>query len=310
MTGSNEQMGILEKAVARLRSGGLVAVPTETVYGLAADATNADAVAQIYRTKGRPDFNPLIVHVASYEAAQQLGEFNVLATKLAQEFWPGPLTLVLPKAGQCPVTAAVTAGLETIAIRCPKHPLMRDLLDASNLYLAAPSANKSGGISPTTPEHVRESLSSDLPMILDGGPSEKGLESTIVAVRNNGYQILRPGPITEEALVKLIGQDPIEVSDAKIEAPGQLASHYAPSKSVRLNAEQVEPTEYHIGFGAISGDLNLSQTGDLAEAAANLFASLHIADNVDQPRIAIVPIPEDGIGQAINDRLRRAAASS
>lgn len=310
MTGSNDQMGILGKAVARLRSGGLVAVPTETVYGLAADATSAEAVAQIYRTKGRPDFNPLIVHAPTREAAQQLGRFNALAQKLAKKFWPGPLTLVLPKTEQCSATAAVTAGLETIAIRCPKHPVMRDLLHESGLCLAAPSANKSGGISPTTADHVRESLGSHQLMILDGGPCEQGLESTIVAVRESGYQILRPGPVTKEMLVELTGQKPIKIRDAKIEAPGQLASHYAPSKPVRLNVEHAGPQDYHIGFGDISGHLNLSETGDLAEAAANLFASLHVADNADQLRIAIAPIPEDGIGQAINDRLRRAATPS
>lgn len=310
MTGSNEQMGKIEKAAAHLRSGGLVAVPTETVYGLAADANNAEAVAQIYRTKGRPDFNPLIVHVFDRESAGRLAVFNSLANLLAEKFWPGPLTLVLAKTDSCPVTAAVTAGLETIAIRCPKHPMMRQLLESSNLCLAAPSANKSGGISPTTADHVRQSLGSDELMILDGGPSTRGLESTIVAVRDGGYQILRPGPITAEQLQELTGQKPLAVRDQKIEAPGQLASHYAPSKPVRLNVERAEADTFHIGFGPVSGDLNLSQEGDLAEAAANLFASLHLADASDQPRIAVAPIPATEMGQAINDRLRRAATQS
>ena len=310
MTGSNEQMGIMQKAAERLRAGGLVAVPTETVYGLAADASNAEAVAQIYRTKGRPDFNPLIVHVPSLEVAQQLAKFNPLALKLAEIFWPGPMTLVLPKTEQCAVTAAVTAGLETIAIRCPKHPIMRELLDASNLNLAAPSANRSGGISPTTAEHVQDSLVSDQLMILDGGPCEQGLESTIVAVRDKGYQILRPGPVTEEMLIESTGRKPAAINNQKIEAPGQLVSHYAPSKSVRLNVEQATADEFHIGLGSIAGHMNLSQSGDLAEAAANLFAALHMADASDQARIAVATIPERGMGQAINDRLRRAAAQS
>jgi L-threonylcarbamoyladenylate synthase len=310
MTGSNEQMGIVEKAAAHLRAGGLVAVPTETVYGLAADASNAEAVAQIYRTKGRPDFNPLIVHVPGLNAAQQLGQFNPLALKLAEMFWPGPMTLVLPKTEQCSVTEAVTAGLDTIAIRNPKHPIMRELLDASNLNLAAPSANKSGGISPTTAEHVRESLGSDQPIILDGGPCEQGLESTIVAVREGGYQILRPGPVTEEMLIEASGLKPAAIANQKIEAPGQLASHYAPSKPVRLNVEQAKTDEFYIGFGSIAGHVNLSQSGDLAETAANLFAALHLADAADQAKIAIAAIPETGMGQAINDRLRRAAVQS
>lgn len=310
MTGSNEQMGIIEKAVAHLRSGGIVAVPTETVYGLAADAGNARAVAQIYRTKGRPDFNPLIVHVPGLDMAERLGQFNPLALKLAETFWPGPMTLVLPKTDQCPVTAAVTAGLDTIAIRCPKHPMMRELLTASNLSLAAPSANKSGGISPTTAEHVRNSLGSDQPMIIDGGPSEQGLESTIIAVRDGGYQILRPGPVTEDMLTEASGLKPAAINNQKIEAPGQLASHYAPSKPVRLNAQRADTDEFHIGFESIAGHINLSHSGDLAEAAANLFAAMHLADASDPPKIAIAAIPDRGMGQAINDRLRRAATLS
>lgn len=310
MTGSNEQMGKIEKAVARLRAGGLVVVPTETVYGLAADASNADAVAEIYRAKGRPDFNPLIVHVADIESAQQLGMFNSLALRLAVQFWPGPLTLVVPKTESCPVTEAVTAGLETIAIRSPMHPVMRNLLTSSNLFLAAPSANKSGGISPTRPEHVQESLNSDQLIILDGGASEKGLESTIVAIRDDAFQILRPGPVTKEDLIAVCGQKPISLRNQKIEAPGQLASHYAPKKPVRLNAKQANPQEYHIGFGPVSGEANLSPSSDLAEAAANLFAFLHLADASDRSAIAIAPIPDSDIGQAINDRLRRAASPS
>ncbi|MEH6758071.1 MAG: L-threonylcarbamoyladenylate synthase [Parasphingorhabdus sp.] len=294
-------------AAERLQSGGLVAVPTETVYGLAADSTNISAIADIYRTKGRPDFNPLIVHVPDMAAARQLGVFEDLATLFARKFWPGPLTLVVPKTSDCPVAPAVTAGLETIALRCPAHPLMQELLEASGLFLAAPSANKSGGISPTTAQHVKHSLADKAPMILDGGPSTSGIESTIIAIRGDDYQILRPGPITAEALQNCAGKKPIIQQDSGIESPGQLASHYAPSKPVRLNATTAGPEEYHIGFGAIRGETSLSAQGDLAEAATNLFAALHIADASVHPRIAVAPIPVNAIGTAINDRLIRAA---
>jgi L-threonylcarbamoyladenylate synthase len=316
MSGSNDHIDdkarrygkqAIVAAAERLQSGGLVAVPTETVYGLAADSTNASAIAEIYRTKGRPDFNPLIVHVPNIDAAGKLGLFNDLANKLAKIFWPGPLTLVVPKTSDCPVAPAVTAGLETIALRCPAHPLMQELLATSGLFLAAPSANKSGGISPTKPEHVKHSLDKAAPMILDGGPCESGIESTIVAIRDHDYQILRPGPITAEDLETSTGNAALNQTGEKIEAPGQLASHYAPSKPVRLDATQPEPEEYYIGFGAIAGDFNLSVSGDLAEAATNLFASLHDADASDRPHIAIAPIPRSGIGAAINDRLKRAA---
>lgn len=294
-------------AAEHLKAGGLVAVPTETVYGLAADSTNASAIADIYRTKGRPDFNPLIVHVLDIESAGALGLFNNLANKLAQDFWPGPLTLVVPKAPDCPVAPAVTAGLETIALRCPAHPLMRDLLAVSGLFIAAPSANKSGGISPTTAQHVSHSLTDKAPMILNGGPCQKGIESTIVAIRDDNYQILREGPITAADLRKSTGKAAIVQQNGGIEAPGQLSSHYAPSKPVRLNAATVTSEEYHIGFDAVDGEINLSAAGDLAEAAANLFAALHVADASARPEIAVAPIPEIGIGAAINDRLKRAS---
>tara|TARA_R110000772_G_scaffold60429_16_gene136557 strand:+ start:3015 stop:3974 length:960 start_codon:yes stop_codon:yes gene_type:complete len=294
-------------AAARLQSGGLVAVPTETVYGLAADSTNIKAIADIYRTKGRPDFNPLIVHVPNTTAASKLGVFGDLANKFARDFWPGPLTLVVPKTIDCPVAPAVTAGLGTIALRCPAHPLMQELLEVSGLFLAAPSANKSGGISPTTAHHVKRSLGDKAPMILDGGPCQSGVESTIVAIRGEDYQILRPGPITAEDLQDCAGKSAIMRQDTGIEAPGQLSSHYAPSKPVRLNAKTSQPDEYHIGFGAIGGKTNLSASGDLAEAATNLFAALHIADASAQTHIAVAPIPKNGIGAAINDRLVRAS---
>jgi L-threonylcarbamoyladenylate synthase len=291
-----------------LRGGQIVAVPTETVYGLAADASNADAVARIYAAKGRPDFNPLIVHVPDLAAAETIAEFDALAEKLAGQFWPGPITLVMPLRARAAIARAVTAGLSTIALRCPAHPVMRAVLAKSALNLAAPSANKSGSISPTRAEHVRASLGSAAPLILDAGPCEAGLESTIVAMRDNGWQILRPGPVTEDMLIAATGTQPLASEQKRIEAPGQLASHYAPSKPVRLNAEGRVEGEWLIGFGAVDGDDNLSPASNLAEAAARLFDALHRADASDATTIAIAPVPDIGIGQAINDRLIRAAA--
>tara|TARA_R110001599_G_scaffold22829_2_gene84107 strand:+ start:13801 stop:14760 length:960 start_codon:yes stop_codon:yes gene_type:complete len=318
MSGSNDHIGeqarrygtaTIGEAVARLCEGGLVAVPTETVYGLAADSTNAAAVAEIYRTKGRPDFNPLIVHVADLDAARTLGQFGDLATRFAEALWPGPLTLVVPRNDNCPVAAAVTAGLDTIALRCPAHPVMRELLVESGLFLAAPSANRSGGISPTTADHVERSLGDGAPLILDGGPCERGIESTIIAIDNGNFRILRPGPVTQAELEQ-IADKPSTIADVgKIEAPGQLASHYAPEKPLRLNAAAVDDDEYHIGFGPIAGNRNLSPHSDLAEAASLLFAALHDADASGKARIAVAPIPDNGIGVALNDRLRRAATS-
>ncbi len=291
-----------------LRGGQIVAVPTETVYGLAADASNADAVARIYAAKGRPDFNPLIVHVADRAAAEKLAVFDALAAKLADAFWPGPMTLVLPLREDAGVTKAVTAGLPTIAIRCPAHPVMRSVLAKTGLNLAAPSANKSGAISPTRADHVLASLGSAVPLILDAGPCAAGLESTIVAVRTTGWQILRPGPVTAEAIAAVAGSPQIAITDATIEAPGQLASHYAPTKPLRLNAERANTGEWLIGFGAVAGDDNLSAAGDLAQAAARLFEALHTADASSCAAIAVAPIPQSGIGEAINDRLARAAS--
>ncbi len=294
-------------AAAILRGGGIVAVPTETVYGLAADANNADAVAQVYRAKGRPDFNPLIVHVADLAAAQRLASFDARAQDLAAAFWPGALTLVLPLRADAAVAAAVTAGLSTIALRCPAHPVMRALLEQTGLNLAAPSANRSGHISPTKAAHVAASLGDAAPMILDGGACADGLESTIVALRTTSWQILRHGPVTAEALQTVLGSEAAAITDTKIEAPGQMASHYAPTKPLRLNADQVLPGEWLIGFGGVAGDDNLSASGDLAEAAARLFDALHRADTSECGAIAVAPIPNGGIGAAINDRLQRAA---
>ena len=294
-------------ATQLLMAGQIVAIPTETVYGLAADAQNAEAVARIYAAKGRPDFNPLIVHVRDQKAAEKLGLFTATAQALAEAFWPGPLTLVLPLQPDAPIARAVTAGLPTIAIRCPAHPVMQALLLKSGLSLAAPSANPSGSISPTRADHVLKGLGGAVPMILDGGSCSAGLESTIVAVREDGWQILRPGPVTSEDIENVIGYAPLAATNGFIEAPGQMASHYAPSKPVRLNVIASEPDVYLIGFGAIAGDDNLSATGDLAQAAAHLFEALHTADASAAVSIAVAPIPHEGIGIAINDRLARAA---
>jgi L-threonylcarbamoyladenylate synthase len=290
-----------------LRGGQIVAIPTETVYGLAADASNADAVAHIYAAKGRPDFNPLIVHVPDLAAAEKLAEFGPLARKLADAFWPGALTLVLPLREGAPIAAAVTAGLPTVALRCPGHPVMQAVLAKSGLNLAAPSANKSGGISPTRAEHVLASLGGAVPMILDAGPCKEGLESTIVAICMENIEILRPGPITSEALQTFTKIQQRQQTDQKIEAPGQLASHYAPSKPVRLNATTAQDGEWLIGFGTTAGHDNLSSSADLAQAAAHLFDALHRADASPYRSIAVASIPDDGIGMAINDRLQRAA---
>ena len=298
----------LARATALLRDGRLVAVPTETVYGLAARADSEAAVAAIYRAKGRPDFNPLIVHVASREWARRLARLDERAEVLADRYWPGPLTLVLPARSDAGIAPAVTAGLPTIALRMPDHPVIRRLLGALDLPLAAPSANRSGEVSPTSAEHVAGSLGAAIDAVLDGGPCERGLESTIVALRDDGtWQLLRPGPIPEAEIAGLLGPAR-PLANAAIEAPGQLARHYSPGKPLRLNAGEAGEGEYLIGFGEAVGDCSLSEEGDLALAAARLYACLHRAAASDRPRIAVAPIPEQGIGAAINDRLRRAAA--
>ena len=301
-----DEAGIAE--AARLILGGFpVAVPTETVYGLAADATNAAAVARIYEAKGRPNFNPLIVHVTSMNEAGTIGLFGEAARSLACAFWPGPLTLVVPLGRKSGIADAVTAGLHTIALRCPAHPVMRALLAACGRPLAAPSANASGRISATRAEHVAASLGDRIPLILDGGPTETGLESTIIGVDQHGVRLLRPGPIDLADLLAIAGV-PERPARGAIEAPGQLRSHYAPAKPLRLDANLAEPDEWLIGFGAIHGDDNLSPSGDLDEAAARLFDALHRAESNARSRIAVAPIPRTGIGHAINDRLARAAA--
>ena len=296
-------------ACARLQAGEPVALPSETVYGLAARADCAAAVAAIYEAKGRPSFNPLIVHVADAVRGALLGEFDDRAKALAAAFWPGALTLVLPLNTNARIAPAVTAGLPTIALRCPKHPVMRAVLDQCGLPLAAPSANRSGGVSPTEAAHVTASLAGRIDLVLDGGRCTAGLESTIVALRNNGtWQLLRPGPISEAQIAALLGQPAAPMTSAAIEAPGQLASHYSPGKPLRLDALEAAPEEFLIGFGALAGDFNLSPTGDLAEAAAQLYAALHRAAAASQPRVAVAAIPTSDLGAAINDRLRRAAS--
>jgi L-threonylcarbamoyladenylate synthase len=289
----------ISKAAAILESGGLVAVPTETVYGLAARADSPEAVARIYAAKGRPDFNPLIVHVAGLTQAERYAEISPEARALAEAHWPGPLTLVLPRRADAALADAVTAGLPTVALRAPAHPAMRALLERLAFPLAAPSANRSGFISPTCAAHVLASLDGRIDLVLDAGPTTAGVESTIVAVRADGsVEELRPGPI----------QVGTRGASGRIEAPGQLASHYAPGKPLRLNATDAAPDEFWIGFGSLAGDCTLSASGDVAEAAARLYAALHEAAHASQPRIAVAPVPEDGVGRAVNDRLRRAAA--
>jgi L-threonylcarbamoyladenylate synthase len=293
---------------ARLILEGLpVAVPTETVYGLAADATNPDAVARIYEAKGRPDFNPLIVHVRDLAQAQELGEFGGAARAVATAYWPGALTLVVPLKEGSAVAPGATAGLATIALRCPAHPAMQALLAACGKPLAAPSANLSGGISPTSADHVLKTLDGRIPFVIDDGMTQHGLESTIVRFSGETATLLRPGPVNFSELAAL-AQLCEGAGSGKIEAPGQLASHYAPSKPLRLEATSAKPGEWLIGFGAITGDDNLSPKGQLAEAAARLFHALHRAEAQSCPKIAVAPVPREGIGLAINDRLARAAA--
>jgi len=299
----------LRQAALLIRAGELVAVPTETVYGLAADATDDRAVGAIYAAKGRPSFNPLIVHVADVAMARSLASFSPLAERLAEHFWPGPLTLVLPLLSMSGLSAAVTAGLPTVAVRLPAHPAMRALIRESGRPLAAPSANRSGLISPTRAEHVLASLDGRLRMILDEGPTSEGLESTIAAPEADHVRLLRPGPITAAMIEEAAGVPVIIRKEAgAIEAPGQLASHYAPSKPVRLNALTADKDEFLIGFGLMPCNFNLSPEADVREAAANLFTALHLADASAAARIAVAPIPEEGIGAAIQDRLGRAAA--
>lgn len=298
----------LSVAAGILRAGGMVAFPTETVYGLGADARNGQAVARVFAAKARPAFNPLIVHVSGIDAVRALCLVSPVAEALAAAFWPGPLTLVLPLRNDAGIAPLVTAGLPTLAVRVPAHPVARALLSAFGGPLAAPSANPSGRISPTTAAHVMAGLAGRIDALVDGGACPVGLESTILTL-DGAPRILRAGGIPAEALAAVLGVMPLSpgADPARPLAPGQLASHYAPRAALRLNALAPAPGEVMLGFGAVPGDLTLSAGGDLVEAAANLFAHLHALDRDGRP-IAVAPVPPHGLGAAINDRLARAAA--
>ena len=301
-------MNDISNAVEILRGGGLVAFPTETVYGLGADATQDHAVAKIYAAKGRPSFNPLIVHVADAKAAFALGEFSGDALKLAGQFWPGPLTLVVPRKASCTVSLLASAGLPSIALRVPAHRLALELLRDVGLPIVAPSANPSGRISPTTAQHVREGLGDKVDYILDGGACAVGLESTIVSLLDETPRLLRAGGLARDAIEDALGRKLVAAESGPLHAPGQLESHYAPRALMRLHATQWRDGEARLGFGTMDAELNLSRKGDLVEAAANLFSMLHQLDQSNASVIAVAAIPTHGLGEAINDRLKRAAA--
>lgn len=301
-------------AVKFLLQGKLVSFPTETVYGLGADATSDLAVARIFKAKKRPTFNPLIIHLLSIEDAEKYVEFDMVSRKLAEEFWPGPFTLVLKKKPGSMLSSLVSAGLDTVAVRVPKHPVIRELLTHFKYPIAAPSANISGRLSPTRPEHVAQSLSDNVAMIFNGPPCRDGIESTIVQVTGSGIRLLRPGSITAEQIEKLTGlRVTCYENHENPTAPGQLKSHYAPNTPIRLNAKDIYPGEALLAFGSrYPKDArilrNLSPKGSLHEAAANLFSMLHELDQMGCKSIAVSPIPAKGLGVAINDRLARAAA--
>ncbi|MFN3351915.1 L-threonylcarbamoyladenylate synthase [Pseudorhodoplanes sp.] len=306
--------GSARAAADCLSRGGLVAFPTETVYGLGADATDGQAVARLYEAKGRPAFNPLIAHVSNLDTARQLAIFNADAERLAAAFWPGPLTLVLPRKAGCPVSDLATAGLDTIALRVPDHALAREILRAFGRPVVAPSANISGHVSPTTAAHVFEDLDGKIDLIVDGGPAPVGIESTIVACIDVPA-ILRPGGLSRQQIEAALGHglaQAMETAEETPLAPGMLESHYAPRTALRLSATGVEPGEVLLAFGTplpgAAAMLNLSESGDLSEAAANLFGHLRRLDAMGAPKIAVMPVPYQGLGEAINDRLRRAAA--
>jgi L-threonylcarbamoyladenylate synthase len=314
--------GAPEEAARVLAAGSLVAFPTETVYGLGADAGNGEAVARLYAAKQRPAFNPLIAHVHDLAAARRLARFDAAAERLAAAFWPGPLTLVLPKAPGAPLSALATAGLDTVAVRVPDHPLARAILKTFGGPVVAPSANRSGRVSPTTAAHVLADLDGRIDLIVDGGPTRVGVESTIVACLGEPAVLLRPGGVARAEIERVLGR-PLATGPADGAAgagaplaPGMLASHYAPRAGLRLAAAEVHPGEALLAFGpaAPAGaekavrTLNLSPAGELVEAAANLFAHLHALDAAGAATIAVMPVPGEGLGEAINDRLRRAAA--
>jgi L-threonylcarbamoyladenylate synthase len=311
----------IAEAARCLAAGGLVAFPTETVYGLGANAADGTAVARLYAAKGRPAFNPLIAHVADRAAAHKLANFNAAAERLAAAFWPGPLTLVLPKAAGCPVADLATAGLDSVAVRVPDHPVARELLQAFGGPVVAPSANRSGHVSPTTAAHVMADLRGRIDLILDGGPTSVGVESTIIACLDKPV-LLRPGGLPRAEIERVLGEPlslgpvPEPLDDDAPLAPGMLASHYAPKASLRLDADSLRPGEALLAFGPelppgadrAAAVLNLSTRGDLVEAAAQLFSHLRALDALNAKAIAVMPVPHEGLGEAINDRLARAAA--
>jgi L-threonylcarbamoyladenylate synthase len=317
MTTVNATAGAILEAAAALRAGALVAFPTETVYGLGADATNGLAIAALYAAKGRPSFNPLIVHVAHAEAAAALARVTPVAERLAAAFWPGPLTLVLAKQPGCPVAELATAGLDTIAVRIPAHPVAQALINAAGVPIAAPSANRSGHVSPTTAAHVETDLGDRVAMILDDGPAPLGLESTVVDATGAEPVVLRLGAVAREDLSHVLGRRIALVTGdpSQPASPGMLARHYAPRARLRLDARDVQAGEAVLAFGApvphhAGPMINLSPAGDLMEAAANLFAALRTLDAAGAATIAVMPIPERGLGEAINDRLRRATRAA
>ena len=305
----------MERALALLDAGEVVAIPTETVYGLAGDATNGEAVLRIFEAKGRPRFNPLIAHVATMAMVEQVADFDRLARRLAAAFWPGPLTLVLPHRATSGIHPLVTAGLDTIALRMPRG-FGAELIGRFGRPLAAPSANSSGRISPTTAEAVATDLGGRIKLVVNGGATSVGLESTIVKVENGRLHLLRPGGVPAADIEEVVGMALLRGAESGIQAPGMMASHYAPNAAVRLNATHVEPHEALLAFGPervagadeVAAMLNLSPRGDLREAARNLFSYLRALDGSGANTIAVEPIPVDGLGEAINDRLARAAA--
>lgn len=307
----------ITEAAAVIRAGGLLGLPTETVYGLAANALDGRAVARIFEAKGRPSFNPLIVHVTDTTQARTLAIFSDTALAVAEAFWPGPITLILPRTPDCPVSELCSAGLPTLALRCPDHKSARAVIAAAGVPVAAPSANRSGTLSPTTPQHVAESLGDAVDMILAAGACTVGLESTVLDLSGDAPTILRPGAITPDDLARVLGHTPaIDDGDhERPKSPGQLLRHYAPKTPVRLNAATLEAGEAYLAFGPTllgrnlpeSAKRNLSEKGDLNEAAANLFGYLHALDTGAHSAIAVAPVPDEGLGIAINDRLRRAA---
>ena len=298
----------ISKAADLLLSGALVAFPTETVYGLGALATDDKAVARIYAAKERPTFNPLISHVPDVEAAFALGEFSGDALKLAARFWPGPLTLVVPRWSTCNVSLLASAGLPSLAIRVPQHAVALELLRAVGKPVVAPSANPSGRISPTTAQHVRDGLGDTVSLVLDGGACAVGVESTVVSFLEGEATLLRPGGLARDVIESALGFGLLNATSGVMHSPGQMESHYAPHAAMRLNAEVAINGEAYLGFGKFDGMRNLSPSGDVVEAAANLFRMLHELDAMKPTRIAVAPIPMNGLGEAINDRLKRAAA--